>query len=52
MQLNMEVLNTSNYSLGIGLHEYIGISYADLLISCQLNLEIGHIDLFGLLRNC
>ena len=28
------------------------LGHADLLFSCQLNLEKGQIDLFGLLRNC
>ena len=28
------------------------LDHAGPLISCQLTLDIGHIDLFGLLRNC
>ena len=29
----------------MGLHDYIELGHADLLIAYQLNLEIGHIDL-------
>ena len=52
MQLNMEVLYNQIIPWGWTYMNISELGHADLLISCQLNLEIGHIDLFGLLRNC
>ena len=36
MHQNMEVLNTSNYFLGMGLQEYIKLDHADLYRACWL----------------
>ena len=52
MQWNMEVLNTSTDFLGWTYKNISELGHVGLLITCQLNLDIGHIDLFSLLGNC
>ena len=53
MQWNMEVQPTSNYSLGSAYKNISELGHANLHRDLSVkSLEIGHTDLFGLLRIC